>query len=57
MFLTPKEKNLLTQLLFEYTSEGYFDIMSLNRFLESKYENSGYLTTYYNVWQFAQNDY
>jgi hypothetical protein len=56
MKLTPKEKNLFAQLLLEYTSEGYFDIISLNRFLESKYENSGYLTTYYNVWKFAQNN-
>jgi len=56
MFLTPKEKQLYTQLVREYNSSPISNICSLDRFFKSKYENSGYLTSYYNVWKFAQNN-
>lgn len=57
MYLTPKEKKLYSDLVQEYDNKGYFKFCSLNSFLELRYESSGYLTSYYNVWQYAQNDF
>ncbi len=57
MYLTPKEKKLYSDLVQEYNKDKWFQTCGLDRFLKIKYESSGYLTTYYNVWQYAQNDY
>lgn len=57
MYLTPKEKKLYSDLVKEYNKDKWSQTCGLDRFLKIKYENSGYLTSYYNVWQYAQNDY
>lgn len=57
MTLTKKEKKLYFELLELFNNSGLHKVSTFEAFLELKYESSGCLPAYYNIWQFARNDY
>lgn len=55
LFLTTKEKKLYSDLLKIFNDSGLHRVSTFEAFLELKYQSSGCLTSYYNVWKYEQN--